>query len=422
MTYLMFILGALLPLISLNSETGHDGADLFTRIAVCDIVALIMVAMIVLNRREMPRGFARLYLFGLVVALVIGLSRFANLNDGLSHTALEPVLAFCALLMAYMFLVIGVTAAQNPKLAKFLLAGVLVGVLAESTIVIHDYFISQQWFPDRMTHRVRGTFRASGQLAAFGFSASGLLLSQGWWRFDDPRVRRMMVVGGSLAVFFTIAASRRSAIASLLIWAAIFACLAFGNARTLKYTVVFVVVGLSACLGVVAVGGFEDSFIGGRIIHAYQSLQSEDNFIFHQFSDLVSRFWQWFPWGLGSGLGGVYDHEKGKSFEIHNGHLAIMVELGLLGFVSFIGLLANAIFSWKYVGGNSDRTVRIAVISFILASAIFMIHNRLHRERGFMLFMGMASVACAGMTRQSSSRLPGQYARLPAHHALPTRA
>ena len=70
-------------------------------------------------------------------------------------------------------------AGESPELTSSILAGVAVVTLVESVVVFHDYFFSSQWFPDPMEGRARGTFKANGQLGAYGFCAAGLLLSFG---------------------------------------------------------------------------------------------------------------------------------------------------------------------------------------------------------------------------------------------------
>jgi O-antigen ligase len=100
-----------------------------------------------------------------------------------------------------------------------------------------------------------------------------------------------------------------------------------------------------------------------------------------------------------------------QSWEIHNGHLNIAVESGLFGLLAFYALVIKALLHrWHNDFGKSTRAVRILTFTFLLAGMVFMIHNRLHRDRGFMLFMGLASaIALAAPSDPRRSGMPLQH-------------
>ncbi|MCZ7545984.1 MAG: hypothetical protein M5R40_21770 [Anaerolineae bacterium] len=111
----------------------------------------------------------------------------------------------------------------------------------------------------------------------------------------------------------------------------------------------------------------------------------------------------WFPLGLGLGRGITV--MPGEANEIHNGHLALLVEAGVFGLVTYYWLAAQPFFrKWGDSFGTDTAIVQTLVLAFLLAAAFQMIHGTLHRDRGFMLLLGLAANLCAG---RSQGREPG---------------
>jgi hypothetical protein len=117
---------------------------------------------------------------------------------------------------------------------------------------------------------------------------------------------------------------------------------------------------------------------------------------------------EWLPFGVGPG--------NSRSFlplglELHNAHLALVVDLGLLGLLAFYLLL------WRLpltrgaspTKGSNNLISRQALLAFLVCATVIMLHNRLHRERGFMLFLGIAA-QLAAVSAVRLRRAPRPYA------------
>jgi hypothetical protein len=381
MRTLLFCLGCTLPLVELSNIGEGAGRGILSRMTMVDVLTLIAVLFALLEVR--PRSYtpAVLYLVSLAVALLFALvqcSRGAASFD-------ESFVPFAALGMAFCYFGIGSAAARRHELLCALFWGIAVGVFFESVIVIHDYLFSSQWFADTMEGRVRGTFRACGQLGAYGYSAAGLLLTFGRSSFERTRARRLMIVAGLLAAFFVVAATRRSGIFALVGWLLMYLILGSRNVKSRSYLFAFCAAA-GLCFAVFMYQDrLSDSFFGHRVLQALKAIESGDNFTVLQAKDMLACFTEWFPFGLGVGYGFTM---SSTGHELHNGHLALLVELGVLGIGAFYGMMFTPLLGKR--GANLNRIgIRTLVISFIFASAIFMIHNRLHRDRAFMLFLGI---------------------------------
>src|SRR5690606_22530096 len=101
----------------------------------------------------------------------------------------------------------------------------------------------------------------------------------------------------------------------------------------------------------------------------------------------------WFPFGLGIGRGQfMVIPSGGAAQEIHNGHLALVVETGIMGLLAFYWMAILPVFrDWGVAGRGDKPIVRFLLITFLAASAVFALHNRLQRDRVFMIFLGMAT-------------------------------
>ena len=399
MAKLLFLVGLTMPFISFAQERGHGGAGVSERAAVCDVLLLLALGVTLLRGRLRLPGATVCYTFALVIALLVALGHVR------SQEVMEPVTEFIALTMALLYLVVGYRVADRPELVRGLVTGVAMGVCLESVIVIHDYFLPQ-WFPDPLEGRVRGTFRASGQLGAYGYSAAGILFAFGYTRFDERRRQTILKYAGFLAVFCVFAASRRSAMFSILGWYVL--CMMLQSTRTAVKSVSFAL--LAVCLlgplGMAMYQDMDDSFLAKRLGGAVEVMFDEDNFIVDQCMQMVRRIDEWLPFGMGMGMAKTYT-ETGAQHEIHNGHLNMLVELGVFGFLSFYAMIWTAMRRTWSGRGLASPEKRVVAVAFLAASLAFMIHNRLHRDRGFMLFLGMASATCVAGTSTGRSSAPG---------------
>lgn len=381
---LMFGMGLMLPLISLSRERGLSMA-LTDRVAYVDILCALTVCVLLLTGRFRIHATQVVYFLALLLSLAIGIAFVPGLGS---------VTAWAALVMAALYLVVGESIAGSPALVRALLAGMIAGVLGEAVIVMHDFFLPK-WFLDRHPDRVRGTFRASGQLAQYGFTVAGILLSFGWTFYRRNKTRVLVVLTGFLAAFFVLAAARRSGMFALLAWVGLFLLLGLrATSRRAYMAVLFIsLVGLAALL--LRTNEEGESYIVERFVSGVELVSSGDSFIHQQFHLVMSNIPVWLPLGTGAGGGHLALERDGviPFAEIHNGHLALVVELGLLGLVAFYILCARALLRrWQppLAGPSPARAVRVVFVSFMLAAAVFMIHNRLHRDRGFALLLGLA--------------------------------
>jgi O-antigen ligase len=191
-----------------------------------------------------------------------------------------------------------------------------------------------------------------------------------------------------IGIFFIWAASRRSALFALALWAAIAFLLEFKRLKDLRYFAFLMVVVVALILVMVFAIHHTDAFAVQRIIEAVGDIETGNSFIRLQWDSVVAHFSEWFPQGLGWGRGQIVDYTQ--YHEIHNGHLALFVEAGLLGVLSFYAVVALSIFR-PWSATPDSKLVRNLVLSCIAAAMVMMVHNTLHRDRGFMLLLGISS-------------------------------
>jgi hypothetical protein len=410
---LAFSLGFLLPILTL--KTGYYGTptDLASRVAVVDFVCVLALAALCL--RGMPASVpipGGIYFFAVVVSLFPALVIFPGRE-------MNSWVAFAALLMAFLFYVLGLSIGESPAVTAALLKGVCAVTLLESVVVFHDYFFSSQWFPDPMAGRARGTFKANGQLGAFGFCAAGLLITMGS-AVASRRLRLLSLFCGLLAASFVYTASRRTGMICVFLWAAVFAAMGVRFARRRFYRVF-----VTLLLAGIAVAGvswtfLSESFAGKRLTEGVSALAQSDGFIQNQHRKIIRSADQWFPFGFGAGRGNRIDPTDPERHEVHNGLIAVLVELGVLGLVGFSAMVLRPLFrlnparlpltrrcGWEprrdapaALGaaapgqGQGDGALALRstlIASFLLVSIIFMFHNTLYRDRTYLLFLGMAT-------------------------------
>jgi hypothetical protein len=335
----------------------------------------------------------RLYFFALIVSLFPALVLWPGPENFVWTT-------LAGILMGFVFYLLGLSIGESRAVSTALLAGLAWVTLGEFVIVLHDYFSPAQWFPDPMEGRARGTFKANGQLGAFGFCAAGLLLSMS----QIPaarRVRTLCLVAGLLAGTFVFTASRRTGMICVVLWALAFAVMGvrFSHRRFYKtFLAVFVLLALTAG---VAWGTLSRTFAGQRLSEGLSTLGTSDGFIRVQHANILRTAGDWFPLGFGPGRGNRIDPSDPERHEIHNGLLAVLVELGVLGFLGYTGIVLHPLLRGASGPRIEDREVRALILrSFILVSFIFMFHNTLYRDRTFLLFLGMAT----GLVRSEKVR------------------
>ena len=387
---LPFMMGLTLPLISV--DTYFRMPWLGDRMAVVDVVTLLTC--IVFATRGLLRfslgGLA--YILSLLLALAVGISYCSG-----PWERSETLVAFSALAMAMVYFMVGFSIIRHPSLVRALLMGMIAGVMWESLIVVHDYFLpGAQWFPDTAEFRVRGTFRASGQLGAYAFSCAAIGFTFASKMVRDHRVRQGLILAACLAVFMIVAASRRSAMFSVAGGVALYLVIESRRLHTRRFIVPCMVFVSIALVAILRMDLLSDTFLGQRVQSALMHLQTQDSFDHVQFSNAMQCFWEWFPLGLGPGRSTTISRHEHFAFEMHNGHLSLLVELGVLGWISFY-LLGWKVLqrSFTQVLAGTPHVFYTLVFTVLVTGCVFMIHNRLHRDRGFMLFLGLVSAPVA---------------------------
>lgn len=381
---LAFLVGLTLPVLTLR--TGYYGTpvDLASRVAVVDVLCAATLLLFFLRGRLHPIPWPGIvYAAGLGLALLPGLA----LHPGKDS---DVWTAFVALLMAFAFYVLGLTFGDQPRLLRAFLAGSAVAVFGEAVICIHDYFMPSQWFPDPMPGRARGTFKANGQLGAYGFCIAGVLAAFGATR-ETPRARRVYGALTFVAASLVFLASRRTGMLCVFLWWALFLAAGHRMARRSFYQV------LAAGLFVVVLGiaasweSLADSFAGRRVAAAVDSLQGRDGFIQAQLRHTYESADRWFPLGFGPGKGRLINPRD--IHEVHNGHLAVMVEVGVAAFAGYAGMFLLPLLVRPGAARRDGRTLlyRAVVSSFLLTCVVFAFHNTLYRDRTFLFFLGAAT-------------------------------
>ncbi|MFN3485152.1 MAG: O-antigen ligase family protein [Planctomycetota bacterium] len=292
--------------------------------------------------------------------------------------------------MGFAFYVLGLNVGAAPRVVGALLAGTAAAVAAEAVVVYHDALVpSAPWFPDPMPGRARGTFKANGQLGAYGFCAAGLLATFGAVA-EGRRRRTLFVLAALLSASFVFPASRRTGMFCVFLWAAVFLVTGVRFARRASYRLLGAGL-LAAVAGIAAYRAYlEHSFLGRRVQAAVHGLRDRDNFIERQHRMSLRTVDAWFPWGFGAGRGHWIDPRDGH--EVHNGLLAVFVEQGALGLVGFAGMMLYPLLRRAGGRGGEDADLFRAVrASFLLVSLVFAAHNTLYRDRTFLLYLGLAT-------------------------------
>lgn len=390
---LSFGVGLLLPLLTLQTAYIGTPKSLAERVVPVDLLCLLLLGtLLVFHRLRVPPPAALLFAGATVLSFVVGFVR----NQA---PDVDSWVSTAAILMAFGFYLLGLNIGSSPALVRCLLFGLTIAVLAEAVVVYHDYLLRPQWFPDPMEGRARGTFRASGQLAAFGFCGAGLLITFGW--FHARRFAALFVFSGLLAASFVVLASRRSAIIGVIVWAVLFLVMGVRFYRR-GYFALFA--GSLAVAGLILFAFWQpisESSVGKRMEGGLEGLGSPDGFIQSQWANALKTVEEWFPWGYGAGKGRLINRADIGEHEVHNGLLAVLVELGLAGLIGFLGMILHPLF-----GNRRNPLLAVLVASFIVTSLVFMFHNTLYRDRTFLIYVGIAT-AIAMPLRESMRRVAG---------------
>jgi len=395
---LFFVLGLLLPIVSLSSGVTTGAASLTERVTFADMISVILIAILgPLNLEKFrihPAGV--MYFVSLIIGCFVGIVVAGP--DGLSLVVPESA----ALFMAFLYWVVGYNAGTSRSLLRMLVLGIAAGILFESIIVYHDVIFSgSQWFPDPLNEGARGTFRVNSQLAAYGISTAGILLSIGWLLDTEKKTRFLLITAGLMATTFSLATSRRSAMLAIVIWLGVFLFLGLPYIRRRAYRLVLAATFIGSIVLFLNLNTLSQTFLADRIVAGTEAVVQGGSFSELQFRTVLEKIHLWFPLGVGIGRGSSIDTLHYAEF--HSVHLSIAVELGILGLFSFYSMCIVPVFQkWDAAFGEKAGLARVILISFLVAAVLGMgIHNRIHRDRAFMLFLGIT--ASAGVFHESSA-------------------
>jgi len=378
-------IGLALPLLTLKTSYYGTPTDLASRVAPVDLICILMFATLVL--RGAPAAVPRpaiVYFVGIVLSIFPALV----ISGG---SEIQAWTSWAAILMGFIFYVMGLNIGESRAVMTSLLAGVCCVTLLESVIVFHDYFFSSQWFPDPMEGRARGTFKANGQLGAYGFCAAGMLISLGRVP-ESPRLRKLCLLTGLLAASFVFTASRRTGMICVFLWALAFAVLGLRFSDRRFYRVFVSLLAAGILCAAVGWGSISNSFAGKRLTEGLSKLNQTDSFIQTQHRNILRTAGEWFPLGFGPGRGSRIDPSDPEHHEVHNGLLAVLVEQGVLSILGFVAMVLLPILLRTRQRQSEDQALRSMLArSFLVICFVFMFHNTLYRDRTFLLFLGMAT-------------------------------
>ncbi len=400
MDAVVFLLGASLPGVCFASGPVEYTTSILNRIAPGDVLVVMALAMMAMARGIKLKRSGAFYCIALLMSFFMAFYR-----GGWSvSVANDSGVAFAALLMSFLYWLLGFNISRWPYLMRIYLAGIAVGVLWEGVIVLHDYYLPMgRWFVDKNPSRVRGTFRGSGQLGIYGVSCAGIMLSVAVALFRRRTMKVFSVIMGLLSCFIVFASSRRSGLLALAIWAVLsICCLFFWIEKQHRWKLLLGL--LVSLVGLVLLMGFDSqSYLVQRSFAFYRDLTDPNGFFCHQLRAAGKNISLWFPFGLGVGRGGAIADGR----EFHSAYLALLVEMGLFGFAMFSWLFIDAGLSWWRAWRAKGRyQVSCMLLCFLLSAVVYMGHNRVHRSRGFMLMLGLtsgASVSILAARRRKNS-------------------
>lgn len=394
--YALYLWGALLPFVSFSDEKMSAAKDLSARFTAADFFGFLLILLsLPAGRLLRPNSFFPALSAGALLFVAAAASFFAVLmsSTGQALTGIVSpwlILAFLVAISARATVLL-----RNERDIAILMSCVAIGACVESFIVGHDLLFrlwgGTMWFRDPMDLRLRGTFRASGQLAQYGFVVGAVLFAAAAWPgANRARTRLWWSVTGVFLMLYPVFTTRRSGIGAFVVLMVVWIVLSqtYGSPGLRKALPVLLPASLILCV-YLAQAEYR-GFLVGRVVSAQQRLAPGEGFLVEQVNDAWESIARNPVLGVGWGLS---KSESASRNEMHSTYLAVLVDTGLVGVVAFGAFILSLLFeAWKLVL-VTRRTpyfeLALRLFSVLIAQMVFWVHNRGLRDRGFFLFLAV---------------------------------
>lgn len=408
----LYLWGFSLPFVSFAGEkvVARDLSSRFTAADLCGV--LVILLSLPAGRWLRPNAFfpalsAGFLLFVAAVSSSLVVLMSASVEPLSSIAAPWLILAFLVVLSARASALL-----RGERDVVVLMCWVAAGGLVESFIVGHDlvarFVGAAMWFRDPMDLRMRGTFRASGQLAQYGFVVGAVLFALSAWPGLRARTRLWCSLTAAFLALYPVFTTRRSGIGALavllLTWIALSRL--YGTPGVRKALPVLVPAGL---LLLAYLGQAEyRSFLVGRVAAASQRVAPGEGFLVQQALDAGESLAKHPFFGVGWGLS---ESASRSGNEMHSTYLAVLVDAGLAGALAFCAFIGDLLFRcWRFIRlsrGTPHLELAIRFFAALVAQLAFWVHNRGLRDRGFFLFLAVFA-ACAQLARARAKEEPAR--------------
>ena len=424
------LLGLLLPIIVLNgNKTLSLEAAWWERITIADWVCLVLLILLFfLDKVEIPAS-ALLY----IAAIAYGFIFAAVGIIGPELPLLRIAVASMALGMAILYFVVGYNAIRHKDRVIWFFAGLALAITFEASLVIHDFFIDPDLFPDFSTGIGRGTFSRIGQTGAFFYAGGTLLLAYGWSVFSKRIARAGILIAGFLGLYSAFLTGRRAVWIAILVSIIVYLLLSVRHWRSREF--------LAGVLVLVLLGGVcwfsvNDYIVyrttkrsSVRFVEAVEKQLSPPeakemkeelswnkrltyylldhcpaylrrSFPVLQFIQALYQGQHWIPFGAGPGADLTILETRGKPVESHNLYLALAIQFGIFGVAAGLALFFSA---WPFFKTAlfRERFVRILIIALLIGAVVRGVHGRLDRNRTFLFGLGILSAHALSERRKS---------------------
>lgn len=398
--YALYLWGAALPFVSFTNEKLSASGDLSGRFTAADFFGVLTILFSLPAGRWLRPNSSFPTLTGVALLLVAGAASFFAV---LFSTTSQPLSGIVMPWLILSFLMIlsarGAVLLRSERDIAVLMTCVAAGACVESIIVSHDLLArlwgGGMWFRDPMDMRMRGTFRASGQLAQYGFVVGSVLFALAAWPGTKRAGTRLWwSVTGVFLMLYPVFTTRRSGIGAFAILVAVWIALSqfYGSPGVRKAFPVLLPAAL-VLFGYLGQAEYR-TFLLGRVASAQQRVAPGEGFLVQQIADAAESIGRNPVFGVGWGLS---RSESRTSNEMHSTYLAVLVDAGLVGVVAFGAfILSLLLMSWRLVlltKRTSYFELSLRFFAVLAAQLVFWIHNRGLRDRGFFLFLAVFSAS-----------------------------